>query len=138
VSSLAALPGIGGAVLAGRMSSEEAVRFCLERIEQSDGATRSFVSLQPERALEEARQRDAAKHSKGPLHGVPFAVKDIFDSADLPTEFNSPIYKGYRPAKDAAAVALMRAGGGVFLGKVSTAELPNSLREDPPQVRAPR
>ena len=122
MSAVASLPGLGGAVLAGRISSREAVRLCLERIDQSDGATRSFVSLQAERALEEARQRDSARGPHGPLHGVPFAVKDIFDTADLPTEFNSPLYKGFRPAKDAAAVALLRAAGGVFLGKVSTAE----------------
>ena len=112
---------LGRAVLDGKMSSEEAVQVCLERIERQDGLTRSFVSLRPERALAEARLRDA-ENPRGPLHGVPFAVKDIFDTIDLPTQFNSPYYLGFQPAKDAAAVALLRSAGAVLLGKVATAE----------------
>lgn len=113
---------LGQAVLDGGLTAEQAVRRCLARIEETDGATRSFVSLRAEQALAEARARDAGPHF-GPLHGVPFAVKDIFDTEDLPTEFNSPIYRGFQPARDAAAVALLRAAGGVFLGKVTTVEL---------------
>jgi len=112
---------LGRAVLNGEMSSERAVQTCLERIEQQDGLTRSFVSLRAKQALIEARQRDT-ETSRGPLHGVPFAVKDIFDTVDLPTQFNSPYYLGFQPAKDAAAVALLRSAGAVLLGKVATAE----------------
>ena len=115
------LPGFGQAVLNGEMSSEQAVQTCLDRIEQQDGPGRSFVSLRAELALAESRQRDA-EPARGPLHGVPFAVKDIFYTADLPTEFDSPDYKGYQPGKDAAAVALLRASGAVLLGKVATIE----------------
>jgi Asp-tRNA(Asn)/Glu-tRNA(Gln) amidotransferase A subunit family amidase len=112
---------LGQAVLGGTLSSEEAVRICLERIEKQDSTTRSFVSLNSQQALAEARARDR-EPQRGLLHGLPFAVKDIFDTVDLPTEFNSPFYKGFQPAKDAAAVALLRAAGAVFLGKVSTVE----------------
>ena len=112
---------IGAAVLAGELSSEQAVRLCLERIEQRDKLVGSFVSVQADHALAEARARDA-EAARGPLHGLPFAVKDIFETADLPTEFNSPLYKGFQPARDAAVVALLRAAGGVFLGKVATVE----------------
>ncbi len=118
---LGKLPFIGRAVLSGRMSSEDAVTACLERIEHQDSLTRSFVSLHPEKALLEAIARDN-EEPRGPLHGVPFAVKDIFDTVDLPTEFNSPLYIGFQPAKDAAAVALLRAAGAVFIGKVATVE----------------
>lgn len=112
---------IGQAVLSGDMSSEQAVEYCLAGIAEKDPVTRCFVALRAEQALEEARARDSGPPT-GPLHGVPFAVKDIFDTQDLPTEFNSPIYKGYQPARDAAAVSLLRTAGGVFLGKVSTVE----------------
>lgn len=112
---------LGEAVLGGVLTAQQAVRRCLERIEETDGATRSFVSLRADEALAEARARDAGP-SLGPLHGVPFAVKDIFDTKDLPTEFNSPLYRGFRAGRDAAAVALLRAAGGVFLGKVTTVE----------------
>ena len=67
-----------------------------------------------------ARARPQA--ARGPLHGVPIGVKDIIDTADLPTEMGSPIYKGHRPATDAACVALVRAAGAVILGKTVTAE----------------
>ena len=112
---------LGQAVISGEISSEEAVKSCLERIEQQNSTTRSFVCLNQERALAEAKTRDK-EPSRGLLHGVPFAVKDVFDTADLPTEFNSPLYKGFQPSKDAAAVALLRAAGAVFLGKVATVE----------------
>jgi amidase len=60
--------------------------------------------------------------SRGPLHGVPIGVKDIIDTVDLPTEMGSPIYKGHRPASDAACVATLRAAGAVILGKTITCE----------------
>ena len=121
-------------MLNGEMSSEHAVQICLERIEQQDGPARSFISLRAEQALAESRERDA-EPARGPLHGIPFAVKDIFDTADLPTEVNSRHYEGFQPAKDAAAVALLRASGAVLLGKVATVEnhsaLPSSESADP-------
>jgi Asp-tRNA(Asn)/Glu-tRNA(Gln) amidotransferase A subunit family amidase len=120
-SKIRSLTKVGRAVLDGSMSSERAVQTCLERIEEQDSLTRSFVSLRAEQALIEARQRDA-ESPRGPLHGIPFAAKDIFDTVDLPTEFNSPYYLGFQPAKDAAAVALLRSAGAVLLGKVATAE----------------
>ena len=113
---------LGRAVLGGTVTAEQAVQRCLEHIEERDGVTHSFVSVRADEALAEARERDAGPRI-GPLHGVPFAVKDIFDTRELPTEFNSPMYRGFQPARDAAAVALLKAAGGVFLGKVTTVEL---------------
>jgi Asp-tRNA(Asn)/Glu-tRNA(Gln) amidotransferase A subunit family amidase len=72
-------------------------------------------------ALAQARECDRAAN-RGAIHGIPFAAKDIMDTADLPTEYGSPIYKGNRPASDAACVALSRAAGGVLLGKTVTTE----------------
>ena len=62
------------------------------------------------------------REPRGPIHGVPFAAKDIMDTADLPTEYGSPIYKSNRPTADAACVALSRAAGGGLLGKTVTTE----------------
>jgi Asp-tRNA(Asn)/Glu-tRNA(Gln) amidotransferase A subunit family amidase len=112
---------IGERVLAGSMTSVQAVEACLERIERLDGALRSFVQLRADAALSEAAALDAAP-KRGPLHGVPFAAKDVFDTADLATEYHSPYYRGHRPSRDAAAIALLRQAGGVLLGKLSTVE----------------
>jgi Asp-tRNA(Asn)/Glu-tRNA(Gln) amidotransferase A subunit family amidase len=58
----------------------------------------------------------------GPLHGLPFGVKDVIDTADMPTTCNSPLYQGHRPAKDAGCVAVVRQCGALILGKTDTVE----------------
>src|SRR5918912_565391 len=68
------------------------------------------------------------------LHGVPVAIKDIIDTADLPTEYNSPIYRGHRPKADAACVTLLKRAGCVILGKTVTTEFANN---HPSQTRNP-
>jgi Asp-tRNA(Asn)/Glu-tRNA(Gln) amidotransferase A subunit family amidase len=120
-SSFQSLSRVGLAVLNGEMSSRQAVQICLDRIEQQTGPGRSFVNLRAEQALAESLERDA-EPARGPLHGIPFAVKDIFDTAEMPTEVSSRNYEGFQPAKDAAAVSLLRASGAVLLGKVATVE----------------
>lgn len=104
-----------------RISAESLVRACLERIALREPVVHAWASLVPKQAIAEARRRDAAP-SPGPLNGILIAVKDVFDTADLPTEMGSPIYKGHRPRADAAAVAQLRAAGAVVLGKSVTAE----------------
>ena len=79
------------------------------------------MHLDAEYSLAQARERDQASN-RGPVHGLPFAVKDIMDTADMPTGYGSPIYEGYRPRADAACVAMTRAAGGVLLGKTVTTE----------------
>ncbi len=61
----------------------------------------------------------------GPLHGVPVGLKDIIDTCDMPTAYNSPIYAGHRPFADAACAALLRKAGGLILGKTVTTEFAN-------------
>ena len=76
--------------------------------------------------MAQARAADAALASGsaiGPLHGVPVGIKDIFDTADFPTENGCPIFAGRRPTTDAACVSLLRAAGAVVLGKTVTTEL---------------
>ena len=105
----------------GNLTSEALVRSCLERIESREAQVKAWVHLDRDYALAEAYRFDRAAN-RGPIHGIPFAAKDIMDTADMPTEYGSPIYRGNRPASDAACVALSRAAGGVLLGKTVTTE----------------
>ena len=105
----------------GKLTSEALVRACLERIEEREPAVEAWMHLDAEYSLAQARERDHASN-RGPVHGLPFAVKDIMDTADMPTGYGSPIYEGYRPRADAACVAMTRAAGGVLLGKTVTTE----------------
>ncbi|HXG50390.1 MAG TPA: amidase [candidate division Zixibacteria bacterium] len=112
-------------IRAGRISSEELVRACLDRIAEADAAIEAWAFLDPEHALEQARAADrwrAAGRATGPLHGVPVGVKDIFDTADMPTENGSVLCAGRTPASDAAAVARLRAAGAIVMGKTVTTE----------------
>ena len=109
-------------IKSGDITSERLVRDCLDRIESRDGDVQAWAFIDPELALAQARVCDAADDPKGPLHGVPFGVKDIIATHDMPTEMGSPIYAGHRPGHDAACVALLRAAGAVILGKTVTVE----------------
>jgi amidase len=103
------------------MTDEARTRAALDRIEAREAAVGAWAFLDPELALANARTADR-QGSGSPLQGVPIGVKDIFDTADMPTECNSPIYAGHRPRADAAVVALARAAGMVVLGKTVTTE----------------
>ena len=105
----------------GNLTSEELVRSCLERIKSREDQIKAWVYLDPDYALAEARRCDR-EQNRGPIHGIPFAAKDIMDTADMPTEYGSPIYKGNRTTADAACVALARVAGGVLMGKTVSTE----------------
>ena len=104
-----------------RLTTEELVSICLERIAARESVVGAWEFLDSERVLATARRRDA-EAPRGPLHGVPIAVKDLIDTVDMPTQYGSPIYRGHRPAADAPCVALARAAGAVILGKTVTTE----------------
>lgn len=108
-------------IASGEISSEALVQECLARIAEREPVLRAWSWIDPEHALRQARERDR-EPKLGPLHGVPVGVKDVIDTADLPTEMGSPIYKNHRPLTDAAVVAAVRAAGGIILGKTVTAE----------------
>ena len=105
----------------GELTSEALVASCLERIAAREQAVQAWAWLDADLALRQARALDR-EPARRPLHGVPVGIKDIFDTADMPTEYNSPIYRGHRPKWDAACVALLRRGGCVVLGKTVTTE----------------
>ncbi|MGH8619746.1 MAG: amidase [Burkholderiales bacterium] len=107
------------------LTSVALVEACLARIAEREKDVQAWAFVDRTLALEQARACDR-EPPRGPLHGVPLGVKDVIDTADLPTEYNSPIYKGYRPKWDAACVAQWRSAGGVILGKTVTTEFANN------------
>ncbi len=112
----------GRGIAAGEITSEALVRACLERIEDRDGDVEAWAHLDPDYAIAQARAADSVAPA-GPLHGVPFAAKDVIDSGELPTEYGAPaIHGGHRPERDAACVAAMRRAGAVLLGKTVSTE----------------
>jgi Asp-tRNA(Asn)/Glu-tRNA(Gln) amidotransferase A subunit family amidase len=110
-------------IAAGELTSAALVAACLERMSERDDAVRAWAHVDAGAALAEAHARDAARAPVGPLHGVPVGVKDIVDTAGLPTECGTSIYAGHRPAHDAACVARLREAGAVVIGKTVTTEL---------------
>jgi Asp-tRNA(Asn)/Glu-tRNA(Gln) amidotransferase A subunit family amidase len=108
-------------VAGGTATAESLTRACLDRIAERESVIGAWEFLDPDRAIAEARERDRAT-TRGPLHGVPIGVKDVMDTQDMPTAYGSPIYRGHRPAADAACVALARAAGAVVIGKTVTTE----------------
>ena len=108
----------------GELTAEAVVGSCLERIAEREPAVRAWSHVAGEAALAKARELDR-EGRKTLLRGVPFGIKDIFDTTDMPTTYGSPIYVGCRPANDASAAALPRAAGGILLGKTVTTEFAN-------------
>ena len=105
-----------------RASAVEIAEACLARIEGRDADVKAWERVDRSLVLAQARACDRTA-PRGPLHGVPFGVKDIIDTHDMPSEYGSPIYAGHRPRVDAASVALLREAGAVLLGKTVTVEL---------------
>jgi len=127
-------------IAAGDLSSAALVAACLERITEREETVRAWAHFDAGAALAQARARDA-EPPRGPLHGVPVGVKDIVDTADLPTERGSAIHTGRRPGADAACVARLRAAGAVILGKTVTTEFayfsPGPTRNPADPARTP-
>jgi Asp-tRNA(Asn)/Glu-tRNA(Gln) amidotransferase A subunit family amidase len=101
----------------GSLAPEELMAACLDRIAARDGVVHAFAHLDPAQA-----RRAAASARPGKLHGIPVGVKDVLDTADMPSGYNSPIWTGWQPRADCAAVAWTRAAGGVIAGKTVTTE----------------
>lgn len=103
------------------ISAEQLLRACFTRIEEREGDVHAWTALDQAAALHQARQLDRSA-IRGVLHGVPFGVKDLFATSELPTRYGSPIYDQHRPIFDAAAVALCCEAGAVVAGKTVTTE----------------
>jgi Asp-tRNA(Asn)/Glu-tRNA(Gln) amidotransferase A subunit family amidase len=104
---------------AGELTPRAVVDMCVEAIAAREKEVHAFV------VLDLVAARRAAENPKlpaTPLRGLSVGFKDIFDTADFPTQYGSPIYAGFQPRADAAAVALTRRAGGIVIGKTVTTE----------------
>ena len=124
--------GLARAIEDGELTPAQAVDLCADAIAKRESEVGAFVTLDIE-ATRKAAQVPGLKNK--PLRGLPVALKDIFDTADMPTEYGSPIYAGHRPKADASLVALIRRSGGTLLGKTVTTEFAHL---DPGKTRNPR
>jgi amidase len=122
------------AIARGETSAVAVAQACLDRIAEREPQVGAWTFIDPELVLRQARALDAAPR-RGALHGVPVGIKDIIDTADMPTEYGSPIHAGHRPHMDAVCVALTRRAGGLIMGKTVTAEFAN---RHPGKTRHPR
>lgn len=104
------------------LSSRAVVAGCLARIADVNPRLNAVVALRADAALAEADEADrqvARGEPRGPMHGVPFTVKDWIDAADLPCVGGRLAHRSRMPARDAVVVARLRAAGGILLGKTS-------------------
>ena len=115
---------IVAALSAGTTTCEAVARACLAHIAEREPQVQAWQYLDSDYVIEQARALDRSG-ARGPLLGVPYGVKDIIDTADMPTQYGTPIHKNHRPQRDAACVALTRKAGAVLMGKAVTSEFAN-------------
>jgi amidase len=106
---------------AGTLSAEALMAACHERIRMREPEVGAWAHLEADRALDGARAVGETQ-PRGVLAGIPLGVKDVIDTGDMPTQYNSPFYSGFRPRVDAACVALARREGALVVGKTVTTE----------------
>lgn len=124
-----------------RFSSMELTSAAVARIERSNARLNAFITVTAERAIEQARQADAelaAGRDRGPLHGIPIALKDLFLTRGVRTTAGSKVYENFVPDRDAAAVEKLEAAGAVMLGKLNMHELAYGITSANPHFGAVR
>lgn len=113
-------------IQARKLTSERLTRIYLERLSRFDPELRCVITLTRATALAQARQADAeiaAGMYRGPLHGIPYGVKDLLDTAGIPTTYGAEPFRNRVPATDAAVVARLRDAGAVLVAKLSMGAL---------------
>ena len=113
------------ALQARAVTAEAVVERCLARIDERNGALNAFIQVFTDDAREQARAADreiAAGRYRGPLHGVPISIKDLFDVRGSATTAASRVRRNHVAGRDAAAIATLRAAGAVFIGKTNLHE----------------
>jgi amidase len=126
-SDICSLTAVAMAALirAKQLSAREAMSAHLRRIERVNPKVNAIVTLVAEQAMENARRADEAQargEPLGPLHGLPVAHKDLFETAGIRTTFGSPLFRDNVPAQDALTVARMKQAGAITVGKTNTPE----------------
>ena len=117
---------LGSLIAARKLSPVELVEALIQRVEQYDGQTRAFITRTFDLARRQAKEAEAeiaAGGPRGPLHGVPFALKDIYDTRGILTSAHSRVFIDRIPAEDATATAKLYEAGAVLLGKLATHEM---------------
>ncbi|GGC47996.1 amidase [Chelatococcus reniformis] len=130
---------VGRLIHSGQLSSVEVTQAELGRIAAVDGKLRSYAHVMADAALAQAAAADAeiaAGRKRGPLHGVPIAVKDLCWTDDAPTAAGMPIHQDFRPAEDATVVKRLKAAGAVILGKLQLTE--GAYSDHHPDITPPR
>ena len=123
---------LAGAIAARQVSCAEVMAAYLDHIGKLNPKVNAIVAL-ADNALEDARKAEAAVMSGaqlGPLHGVPFTVKDGIDTAGVLTQRGSPIFKGRVPDTDATVVARLKAAGAILIAKTNPPEFAYSIETD--------
>ncbi len=130
---------IGQRIQKREQSSVEATQAQLDRIAHLDGQLKSYAYVMASAALEQAHAAEkeiAAGEVRGPLHGVPIAVKDLCWTKDAPTAAGMTIYRDYRPSEDATVVSRLKEAGAVILGKLQLTE--GAYADHHPEIDPPR
>jgi Asp-tRNA(Asn)/Glu-tRNA(Gln) amidotransferase A subunit family amidase len=120
------------------VSPVELTRLCLERIERVDRAIHAFASVDAARALKEAQAAECeiqGSRYRGPLHGIPIALKDNYDTRGIPTRNGSQVFASRIPDQDATTWERLRNAGATLLGKTTMSEAAWGV--DFPPVRNP-
>lgn len=128
------IAGAGAALRRRRISALDLTAATLRRIEATEGRVHAYVHVYGDAARDTARERDrelAAGRCRGPLHGIPIAIKDLLATADAPTEAGSEALQGTHTGFDAAVVERLRAAGAVIVGKTVTHELAYGVNTPP-------
>ncbi|MBT3906840.1 MAG: amidase, partial [Rhodospirillaceae bacterium] len=113
------------AIRTGQLSPVDYMESLLRRIEQEDTNLKAFITVTADQALEDAKQAEneiAGGNYLGPLHGIPYGIKDIIDVAGVPTTANSQVLPNYIPSEDATVVKRLSDAGAIVLGKTITHE----------------
>ena len=130
---------IGQRIQKRELSPVEATQAQLDRIAHLDGQLKSYAYVMASSALEQAHAAEkeiAAGQVRGPLHGVPIAVKDLCWTKDAPTAAGMTIYRDYRPSEDATVVSRLKGAGAVILGKLQLTE--GAYADHHPEIDPPR
>lgn len=137
--TLGSIRAIHQAYLSGAFDPVDVIEHCLRRCDDVEDSVQAWTILERDNALQQARHRAQqlrAGDTTGPLHGIPFAIKDVIDMAGLPTRAGSRSRQSIGPARaDAAIVSALRAAGAIIVGKVHTTEF--AFFDGPPPTRNP-
>src|SRR5213595_1370636 len=129
------ITGAGRLLRARKLSSMELTRACLDRIQQLDGTLKAFITVTADLALAQARRADreiAKRAYRGPLHGIPVTLKDIYCTRGIRTTAGSRILGDFVPSADATATARLAEAGAVLVGKTNLHEFAAGVTSDNP------